>query len=381
MKHILLVFTFCLTFCALSAQISINNSVFPVAGDTLRFANDALPTGIEIGDAGANQTWNFEGLSGLTQERVYLPASQGANAASFSSADLVVKLVGDLGEQYYDSDNSTFSLVGTSGSAPGPIDLNIISKYDPPIAELVTPLNYQDQRSISTKLVLPFSAEFLPSFITDSLPVQPDSIRFRINIDREEEVDAWGQARIPAGIYDVLRQKRTEMRETRLDVKVGFGPFSFWQDVTDFVVNSTGFEFLGMDTVLTYHFLAEEVKEPIAVITADPNTNQVLNVQFKSSDITTSVKYVNKGKSDIFAYPNPAIHDVRFEMVNLKSGNYTLKIFNILGMEIWEQSYYSYGNKTVKVDLTNFRKGTYLFSLIDPNGKTISTKRLMIIRP
>ena len=37
--------------------------------------------------------------------------------------------------------------------------------------------------------------------------------------------------------------------------------------------------------------------------------------------------------------------------------------------------------KTIKLDISKLRKGTYLYSLTDAKGKTIATRRLMVIRP
>ena len=83
----------------------------------------------------------------------------------------------------------------------------------------------------------------------------------------------------------------------------------------------------------------------------------------------------------VYAYPNPAINDARFEFTNLNRDTYTLKIYNILGAEVLKKQYFVNGTRTEKVDLTDLRKGTYLYSLIDSKGKTLTTKRLMIIRP
>ncbi len=123
-------------------------------------------------------------------------------------------------------------------------------------------------------------------------------------------------------------------------------------------------------------------KEPIAVVTVDNENNDLVQlVEYKYNDVTTNINYVNSGRPDILAYPNPAISDVRFQFWNLPSGKYNLKIYNILGVVVWERKYSINGDRTEKIDLSNFRKGTYLYSLINANGKAISTKRLMVMRP
>ena len=100
-----------------------------------------------------------------------------------------------------------------------------------------------------------------------------------------------------------------------------------------------------------------------------------------NNDVINNINYINRGKADVFAYPNPAIEEVRFEFLNLKTGDYRLAIYNILGIEIWHEHYAISNDRTAKVDLASFRKGTYLYSLLDEKGKTITTKRLIILRP
>jgi hypothetical protein len=67
--------------------------------------------------------------------------------------------------------------------------------------------------------------------------------------------------------------------------------------------------------------------------------------------------------------------------MNLPSGIYKVKILNILGVELWSKSYDVQGDFMAQVDISKLRKGTYLYSLVSESGKTISTKRLIVMRP
>ena len=86
-------------------------------------------------------------------------------------------------------------------------------------------------------------------------------------------------------------------------------------------------------------------------------------------------------RPDIYVSPNPAISDVRFEFFNLSPGTYKLSIYNIIGQEEWSKMYTINGNYTEQVDISKLKKGAYLYSLKDERGRTLSTKRLMVIRP
>jgi len=373
------IFFFLLVFSQLNGQITVTNASFPAAGDTLRTAVDAMPS-VDLLGPGGDQEWDFTSLSGVVQERLVRNASEGEYFSEFPNAELLFTTVADVdaGEIYHNITAGVDENMGYVGPDPANFGLNLVARFNPPVPEKRAPMNFFDVNTADTDVVIAFDATVLPPEVTDSLPVTPDSIRFRIAAERLDVVDAWGTLAIPGGTYDVLREKRTEERETRMDVLVGIGPFSEWVDITDII----GLDFLGVDTTITYNFFSNDAKEPIAVVRVDNVTETPVLVEFKSNDIISNVNYVNTGKSDLFASPNPAINEVRFEFLNLKKGIYKLKIYNILGIEVWSDKYSILSNhRAIRVDLNDFRKGTYLYSLEDERGKTITTKRLIILKP
>jgi hypothetical protein len=357
------------------AQITITDSTFPVAGDTLKVATDNLPTGILLGTFGGPQIWDYSTLEApFTSNQIFLNAADGTAFVDFPQADLFVDLP-STGEGYYRIINGEVRFLGFYGSDPLGFGLDLAFKYNPPLVEQRAPLDFGDSFDSEASIVTPFSADVIPGTILDSLPVAPDSLRIRTNIIRDESVDAYGTMTIPGGTFEVLRMTREETREVRLEAKV---PFINWIDITDFLPSNP---FLGDFEVKSYVFLADESKEPIAEVRVDPETDEVQSVQFKSIEETINATYQLNGQPAMFAYPNPAIEDVRFEFANLPAGLYTLKIYNILGSVVWKKDYQVAGNKAVRENLGQLRKGTYLYSLVGPTGKTVATKRLLIVRP
>ena len=367
---------------SVQAQISITDAYFPSAGDTLKTAFDGMPSGIIVNPVGGSvdQTWNFNSVQGTSREIVYYPASEGDASDQFPSADLHTKL-NPVGEMYYKKSPSSFEWLGYQGIDPVNLGIALLVKLDPTLIERRAPLNFLDFGNTDSAVLLPFAASDIPGGILDSLPVTPDSIRLRIAIDRTSIVDGWGKLTIPGGTYDVLREKQIEERETLMDIKIGSGPFAQWIDITDVISGGFG-EFLGKDTITTYTFYNDLEKEAISVVTVDNLDNDLVeSVEYKDNGVQTSLRYVDTGKPDLIAYPNPAIDDIRIDFLNLPSSTYTLKIYNILGIVVMEKKYAISGDRSEKINLTSLRKGTYLYSLINENGKIISTKRLMIMRP
>ncbi len=378
MKHTLLCSLFLFFFTLLAeAQPVITNSTFPEIGDTLLTAVDNLPSGIEAGQPGPGQSWDFTTLEApFSRTAIVQPANQLAGAFAFPAADYGIETQGAV--TFYQSDAGTVRNLGYFGEDPAGLGLTAVFPYSPPLTERQAPLAFGDSFESETNLSLPFSADDLPLEILGELPITPDSIRLRINRRITEEADAWGSLILPGGIYDVLRKKQTNIRDIRVDAKIGFFD---WVDVTDVLIEQVGLEGVGQDTSLTYFFLSPESVTPIAEVNMAPNDTDVARVEYKVNEMLTDLKPADRSHPNVYAFPNPAIANVRFEFTGLPADTYTLTIYNILGVKAWSRRYFLAGTHTEKVNISSLSKGTYLYSLSDSRGKIISTRRLMVVRP
>ncbi|MCB9305824.1 MAG: T9SS type A sorting domain-containing protein [Lewinellaceae bacterium] len=364
------------------AQITVTSATFPAAGDTFHLAVDDAPMGLAIATPpGGNQLWDLTGLDATnTFDIVYRPANAGMSAFLFPGADLVV--IGQAGETYFNVTNNKVEVLGYAGTDPTGFGLDVLAKFSPAIAERYAPLNFFDIVPQVTDLSLPFSTALLPDSLFQGFPL-PDSIRVRIHTDRLDAVDGWGTCQIPGGSYSVLRQKRTDYTTTNLDAYVTF-PFPLgWVDIGQIIPAGSGglSNFIGTDTTTTYRFYSGTEKEEIAVATMSNDLSTIESVQYKSLPTTDVFDTKAPGSANIQAHPNPAVEWVRFECTNLPKDDYTLKIFNIVGKVVWKENYSLSGNKSIKLELEDFKKGTYLYSLLDSKGNTIGTKRLVVLKP
>lgn len=371
-----------LCFSAYS-QITVTSATFPAAGDTFNIAIDDAPANINVATPpGGNQLWDFTGLQAVsTSETVFRPANAGLNSSYFPGADLVV--IGQTGETYFNVTNNKLEALGYAGADPSGFGLNVLAKFNPAVIERKSPLNFFDIDQQVTDLSLPFSTAQLPDSLFQGFPV-PDSIRVRLHTSRLEVMDGWGTCQIPGASYPVLRQKRTDYTTRNLDVYIS-SPFPLgWVDIAQFLPAGSGGPlagFLGTDTTITYRFYSNTEKEDIAVATMSNDLSTVESVQFKNLTTTDAPNTPSPGSANIQAHPNPAIEWVRFDCTNLPQDDYTLKIFNIVGKVVWKENYSLSGNRSIKLELDNFKKGTYLYSLLDSKGNTIGTKRLVVLKP
>ena len=350
MKHTLLYLILALfTTTAGLTQITITNESFAKAGDTLLTAVDNLPSGEYITENGSAQSWDFTTLqSPFPRRTLLLPAMQGPGSFAFPSATYYASISDNLVAYFRVSENLV-EILGFYGEDPLGLGVETASRFEPPVVQQRAPLDFLDSNESETNLAIAFSTDNLPAEVLDNLPITPDSLRIRLNVQRSDLVDAWGTMTIPGGIYDVLRERRIEVRDTRLDALVGF--FG-WQDITDIAIEGLGITQLGTQTTVNYYYFSNELIEPVALVVANEDETEVQRVEYKANDIASNIQNVEALKPGVWAFPNPAIVNVRFEFTNLPAGRYKLKIHNILGIEEWRKSYYINGNHTEKVDIS-----------------------------
>ncbi len=381
-KRYLSIILSCFFVPVIFGQTTITDASLPAIGDTLFISVDNLPTNIDVLPEIGQHSWDFSNLQApFVLNRVVKDATEGAAFDKFPTATFLIESGGTVGDAYYRINNGDMELLGYGGSDQLNLGIDFDLKYSTPYPERVTPLQYEDENQVSTDISYTFDPTDLPVNIFEGLPITPDSMRIRITFDRSSLVDGWGSLTIPGGVYDVLREKRVEVRETRIDALVGF--FG-WQDVTDIVLASLPADQIpaGLRSATTtqYYFLSNEEKEVIALVTMDSLGLTPINVDFKSG-LINSHRLIANPKPGVYATPNPAIVNVRFDFFNLKKGDYNLKIYDILGQEVWSRKYSINGSLTEKVDVSFLNRGTYLYSLSDARGHTLATKRIVILRP
>lgn len=357
------------------SQITVTNSTFPASGDTLRFSTQQGDNGLVNTASGGNQVWDFTSLnSDSDSETDFGPASTGANFGLFPNSELVTIGQGGGAETYYNVTATRFETMGYTGPAPGGFNIPVATIFKPAIAERRAPLTYAGlPNQEKTNLTLTFDGAIIPDTLTMGISV--DSLRIKITFDRLDFVDAWGKMSIPGGTYDVLRERRFQTSDTKIEVKL---PFIGWF-APPFAIPGAG-----LDTTVTYNFFSATEKEPIAVLTMDNADTEIQRVQFKRNKTTAVEPEIDLefGRPTVQAWPNPAVDYTTFRCSNVEDGEYTLKIYNVIGDVVWQQKHQiSGGTKTIRLDLASFKKGTYLYSLSDSKGQILSTKRLMIVKP
>ena len=200
----------------------------------------------------------------------------------------------------------------------------------------------------------------------------PDSCRITYYLSEDIVVDGEGTIYLPTEVRAAYRQQVDERKTLKIETKKGLQ----WQDVTSQV---PGIQLITYREIL--RFVSSESGMPLVDIELKDGTDPV-RVEFKTHPLVTRIFSEEPSRPDIFAYPNPSFGVVRFQLSDLLYGKYTLKIFNILGVPVKETDVeVNDPRKTITLDLGDLERGTYLYRLQDAFGRTIKTKRVVLIQP
>ena len=271
---------------AASAQITVTNAVFPVAGDVLHMAVDYAPAAgtVVLGPPGFGVSWNFSGLQvDATQNVTYRAtgAVPGAELVASTPANMPPTTITWPGsgphDEYYDVTGSELRLQAVYGAnfdLMGSTMLGLAA----PLNLRRAPMNFFDITQYTAGTIALYDQPALSPVLTSVSPFSlADSIRYRITYNVTATVDAYGNLTIPGGTYAVLREKRSQTREVRMDAKIA--PLG-WLDKTTEAI-AAGAYGLGTTTTIYYSFYNDVVKEPIAVVNTGSDGLLPLEVAFR----------------------------------------------------------------------------------------------------
>ncbi len=351
----------------------MSNATFPVTGDTLKTVTDLVPSGIEITNAGGPFDWDFTSLNAGTEaQSVFLDASDGDAFDEVPNATHVVINALEVTENYFKVSGDKVEFLGTSGNDPTGFGIGAFFKFTPPIIRRRAPMNFIDNNISESSLRLALAWDDLPPVLTDSLGFPAfDSIAVAVNSTRNDLVDAYGTLAIPGGTYEVLREKRTEFRETRIEVLI---PFLGWTDVTDQIPG--GFGDFGLDTIITYQYFSDTEKEVIASVTVDAD-DQPIAATFKDNGVLTASEEVLAAQPFVRVNPNPVNNLANFEFQNIPDGKYQLVVNGLNGNVVSSRQLQLNNYQIEQVNLSHLSAGTYFFSLKNSFGNVVSGGKLI----
>ncbi len=336
-----------------------------LAEDSVYYANEYLPDRLMVTMGGPAQSWNFRSLKApyAISRRIVLTGERDgkafANMLNGNQTDAVLEISG-----------KNASVVQWMGSNPVCQGARLVYTVSPAYIPFFNGV-LGEQYTYRGKMVSTFawprtmSCAWSPSDF-------PDSCRVTYSLIEHITVDGEGTLYLPTESNQAYRQRISTRRALQVEVKNG----SRWRDVTTLI---PGVRLLTTTHVL--RFVAAGSGLPLAEIELKDGTDPV-RIEFKTHPMVTRIFTEEPVRPDIFVYPNPSYDLVRFQLSDLVHGRYKLTIFNILGVQVKEVDIEVDSNRrTLSLDLSELQRGTYLCRLQDRNGRSIKTKRLVLIQP
>jgi len=334
-----------------------------LAEDTIYYAKDFLPDQRYVSMSGPAQIWDFRSLkapyalsrriiqSGERDGKVY------ANLVNGKQTEAIMQMTGKATQM--------IQVVESNPICPD----NLLTYTMTPAYKPFFHGVLGEQYTYKGKMIALF--EWPRDMTCTWTPPQlPDSCRITFTIAEESVVDAEGSLYLPTEVSQAYRHKTETKRAIRIETKNGL----IWKDVTTLI---PGVRLIRTTSLLQY--VSATTGLPLVEIELNDN-DEPFSVEFKTHPMVTRVFTEEPSKPDIFAFPNPSYDIVRFQLSDLANGMYKLKIFNILGVAMKEVDVQvDHHRETIAVDLSEMQRGTYLFRLQDKAGRTIRTKRVVLI--
>lgn len=333
--------------------------------DTIYYANEYLPERIRITPSGPGQRWDLRSLRApyAISRRIVLSGDQDNTTygqfVSGKQTKAIVELSGRV--------SRIVQMMEDNPVCPSRKLSYALSPSKKPFFNGVfgASTNYDGKMQAVFSWPRDINCKWRPAEL-------PDSCRITYFISEEIIVDADGTLFLPTEVSSVYRQHINEKRTLKIEVKRG----SSWKDVTSQV---PGIQLISYKEL--YRFVSTSTGVPLVDIEVKDELTPV-RIEFKTHPLVTRVLNEEPNRPDVFAYPNPSFDVVRFQLSDLLFGRYSLKIFNILGVAVKETVVdVDHFRKTISIDLSDLQRGTYLYRLQDAFGRTIKTKRVVLIEP
>lgn len=268
------------SFTILKAQqpISIVSGDMPVAGNNLISAIDTIPSGINPGNNGSNQLWDFSTLTPnlLDTANWMLPSATPYNSTFGSNSNLAVTN-NDTNYLFFNNTTASFRVTGAALWIDT-LQSTVATTFTGTNNLYIFPTNYNGNHTNSYGFV-------------QNVTIGGTPINITFNATYFDTIDAWGIVQTPLGYYEALRQKRVERNQTVVrafsvitvsDTRDTTTDFNFIAKESKGVLVDFQYDSTGAINRISY---STQLPKPIARFT---NTNNSGNYQFTNTTYNTN---------------------------------------------------------------------------------------------
>jgi len=345
---------------ALHAQITLNSTHIVSVGAAVEQSVDTIPGAITIGTSGANQTWNFTGVTErLVDTLSFSNPSAMPGASNFPSANMGLTNSGqDSSWQFLDKNTTGLFVVGQT---------IFIQGTQTPIPFPSTIITFPS--TMGTTYNTTWSGKLFQVFIGQG---GIDSARVTRGDSLYSNVDAWGNVTTLLGTFASIRQN---VYETTVDT-TWILQSGTWSVIDPFTASIIGVDPIAFDTINTARWWTDNAASKFPVIEMDYENNGTVNrVSWQKNSPTVGLSEL-KVSSDFNVYPNPAKDVVTFA-TNV-ANNSEIAIMDITGKTI---KTITFNTTKQTIDVSVFDSGIYFYTIRDrASGKILHNNKFVVTK-
>jgi hypothetical protein len=298
------------------------------------------PAGISEGNAGANGTWNFSGISATGTSYTYNVISPSSTpfSGSFPGATIIVSNTSFETYSFYHIDNTSYDYLGSASVNSGVTTITPFTKSE---TFLVFPVSYNSS----------FSDNFSYSF-------QTSGYTFSTAGTISGVADAYGTLLLPQGTFNnVLRVKTIQDYSNTNDIP-GSQP--------------------GNSQILTYSWYDAGTRYPLLTITYTTSGTNTTKSVYYYDYLTSANKYKDPKTFEIISYSNPAKDIITVDFCIPGTSDVFFSLFDLTGKNIITQTRpnLAKGRYIHKIDTENLLPGIYIIQAKTENN--VITKKVVL---
>jgi hypothetical protein len=377
------------TAIAAQAQITLNQSDFGVAGDTVYMATDNSVTGLAVGNAGVTaQTWNFTSLTiDAFDTLLFVDPAVAPGGADFPDAN--VALITGNAAIFFNNTASGAAVLGNGGGFGG---FAFSAPFNPPFDLLTYPTG------LGTTINQNYSfdvTEYIGIDTTVNVPLvgnvslQLDSLRLKRLGQVDIIFDAFGTVQLPIGNFQALRcfttltNNDTTFAYLLQPVSIPVLGINFpagWNVITNDVAASISIIapgiFLGNTTGIvvekSYDWFANNADYKIVSVVLDPANNSPKRAEFKS-DPSFLYTPASTLLPNVNVYPNPSSAWISLQGVPEGFAG-TLHIVDMNGKTVYQTLY----NGQSAISVSALAEGMYSIRLVNTAGQPVYADKFQV---
>jgi hypothetical protein len=199
-----------------------------------------------------------------------------------------------------------------------------------------------------------------------------DSLEMRLSIEMTIDISQNQHALFPFGERIIV--------PLSLKYKVRVDQVSLWRNGKRINLNPEIFRKSTAGQEYTYIYMFNMYKGVLlAEIQMLKSTVEKL-VVYEEATTRSNMRDCNVEDDNFQLYPNPNYGKLNIMLNNEQVGNFTFELYNVVGKMQYSETLTKKKNvQKYTIQIPNPRKGTYMYSIVDPAGRRLFTRRLIIV--